>query len=441
MGVIIEAKNKDMISKRIKALRKEKKMTLEDWADEFGVTASAASRWENETNPTKNNLKRIAEFCGVDIDEILYGTLEEYVKNFMKHFKILKNYVESEEYTSDLIESFSKDKEHPKITEIMSKILETDSDDYDLEPNNFELAWDNDIQKFIDTYNMEVFHLNKRPVDNLPNFRFSGINGINSLLMDIKRKDEYNEHIPTCVWHEKFDEYCESCIDYKKKAEKQNEDAFFNMNTFIIYLMYQETLLQDENSDSVKKKLERKGYNYVDFMKEAIKDTFQFEREVLAIMADYNKKREKIAKELGLNLADIKEREFKTTSKSLKLENNQIYKNKKEIYALFGKDKSNIRRALLPLDDKRAIWCGPIGDTDNSSKWENKFTDPEQSMLIMSNNNDDRFKKGMSAVKDYDLIVFTKNNDGYLFKGVFERIESNEETITFKRIQTFVKLP
>ena len=60
------------LGKRISALRKSKKMTQDQLADQLGVTAQAVSKWENDQScPDITMLPRLAEIFGCTTDELL----------------------------------------------------------------------------------------------------------------------------------------------------------------------------------------------------------------------------------------------------------------------------------------------------------------------------------------------------------------------------------
>ena len=60
------------LGKRISALRKAKKMTQDQLADQLGVTAQAVSKWENDQSfPDITMLPRLAEIFGCTTDELL----------------------------------------------------------------------------------------------------------------------------------------------------------------------------------------------------------------------------------------------------------------------------------------------------------------------------------------------------------------------------------
>ena len=62
------------IGRFLKELRKEKELTQEQLAEQFGVSSRSVSRWENgNTMPELGILVELAEYYGVDIKEIIDG--------------------------------------------------------------------------------------------------------------------------------------------------------------------------------------------------------------------------------------------------------------------------------------------------------------------------------------------------------------------------------
>ncbi|MBQ8397297.1 MAG: helix-turn-helix transcriptional regulator [Clostridia bacterium] len=58
----------------LKELRKEKGLTQEQLAEQFNVSNRTISRWENgNTMPDLSNLVELADFCRVDVREIIDG--------------------------------------------------------------------------------------------------------------------------------------------------------------------------------------------------------------------------------------------------------------------------------------------------------------------------------------------------------------------------------
>ena len=66
--------NQDKIGNFIKSIRKDNNLTQKEFADKFGVTYQAVSKWENGKNiPDLSILKQICDEFNVDIDELLNG--------------------------------------------------------------------------------------------------------------------------------------------------------------------------------------------------------------------------------------------------------------------------------------------------------------------------------------------------------------------------------
>ena len=67
------------IGNYLRELRKQKGMTQEQLAEQFGTTSRSVSRWENGSNlPDLSVLVELASFYGVDLNEIINGEKEEY---------------------------------------------------------------------------------------------------------------------------------------------------------------------------------------------------------------------------------------------------------------------------------------------------------------------------------------------------------------------------
>ena len=55
---------------RIKALCKERGITLKDLEDGAGITQNTMGRW-GENTPSVDKVKRVADFLGVSVDDLL----------------------------------------------------------------------------------------------------------------------------------------------------------------------------------------------------------------------------------------------------------------------------------------------------------------------------------------------------------------------------------
>lgn len=63
------------VGQRIKALRLQKNMTLQQVGDAFGITRSAVGSWERgDTRPDPDKLMRLAKLFGTSVEHILNGS-------------------------------------------------------------------------------------------------------------------------------------------------------------------------------------------------------------------------------------------------------------------------------------------------------------------------------------------------------------------------------
>lgn len=86
----------------LRNLRKEKQLTQEQLAEQFGVTNRSVSRWETGSNmPDLSILVELADFYDVDIRDIIDGERKgEYVNNEEKErLQLVADYAENEKNT------------------------------------------------------------------------------------------------------------------------------------------------------------------------------------------------------------------------------------------------------------------------------------------------------------------------------------------------------
>lgn len=84
-GVYLDI-NKKNVAHRIKNIRQERGMTMEEFGKLFGTTKHSVSNWENAKNlPNVTRLKEIADYGDITIEELLYGddNIETPVNIFM----------------------------------------------------------------------------------------------------------------------------------------------------------------------------------------------------------------------------------------------------------------------------------------------------------------------------------------------------------------------
>lgn len=75
--------NKIELGNRIKAIRKSKKMTLEEFGREIGaVGKSNVSKWEKGyVIPTEDRLEKIAELADISVNQLIYGDALSFISD------------------------------------------------------------------------------------------------------------------------------------------------------------------------------------------------------------------------------------------------------------------------------------------------------------------------------------------------------------------------
>ncbi len=81
MPIVINENDEVMLLKGLRAIRKERKLTLREVEDITGVDANTISRYERGVlSPTAKTAEKIAEKLGVKVDELLNGTDDSEIK-------------------------------------------------------------------------------------------------------------------------------------------------------------------------------------------------------------------------------------------------------------------------------------------------------------------------------------------------------------------------
>lgn len=74
--------DKQQVGFRIKEIRISKGYTLESFGKIFSATKSNAQKWETGfTLPNKERLANISEMAGITVNELLYGSIDEFLEN------------------------------------------------------------------------------------------------------------------------------------------------------------------------------------------------------------------------------------------------------------------------------------------------------------------------------------------------------------------------
>lgn len=99
------------IMNNIKALRKEKKLTVDRLAKEMGVSKSTISLWENgKTNPRINQIEKLSDYFGVSKSYVLgySNSKEEPTKRYVDGLsKVLERLNEIEKKIKQFDEEYS----------------------------------------------------------------------------------------------------------------------------------------------------------------------------------------------------------------------------------------------------------------------------------------------------------------------------------------------
>lgn len=87
--------DKKAVGQRIKNIRLEKGLNLEEFARLLNTDNSNSVRWEKgKTTPTINKIKTISKIGNISINELLYGTsIEKELEIYKKFYEDIKNYV------------------------------------------------------------------------------------------------------------------------------------------------------------------------------------------------------------------------------------------------------------------------------------------------------------------------------------------------------------
>jgi len=120
--------DKKQIGLRIRSIRESFGWKLEDFGElVFEASKGTVSNWENGVNiPSKKRLERIAILGKTDVNWILHGTLDEYVRRLFSYMKPLKF---SDEFYEKLVGKLRENKiKYEDIEAIFQSALEINPD-------------------------------------------------------------------------------------------------------------------------------------------------------------------------------------------------------------------------------------------------------------------------------------------------------------------------
>lgn len=193
--------NRSDVSKRLKELRISKNMTIEEWAEVFGLNNSSISRWENGSVPHPRTLDKIAEVSGVTKDYILYGTYEEYVQSFFRQFPNTFKFISKfDSFFSDIVEFMSSNYyTYGDDEQLISYLLEN----YPVIIPRFK----DEMKDYAKINSIKLKDMNYFSIEDDPNYRFIILEKIDTILSS-------GEDI---VIMENFESILNKIIDYKEK--------------------------------------------------------------------------------------------------------------------------------------------------------------------------------------------------------------------------------
>lgn len=155
--------NKLKVSERIFRIRNSLKLTLEQFGklDNLNASKSIVLRWENGTSlPNRSRLEIIAKKGNITVNELLYGSIDEFLENNLENF-ILNN----SNITTDFL-CFNFFEITKKYLESNSKTINDISDIINLLEKDFDKILDYALNDYIqsnlfllDKYNQLVLNI------------------------------------------------------------------------------------------------------------------------------------------------------------------------------------------------------------------------------------------------------------------------------------------
>ena len=144
---VTQAKKRD-IGLRISELRHDKKLTIEQLANELGIAKSVVSRWETDNSVSLKNVEKLSKFFGVSADYLIFGTEEKYRNTVLKTglSETALRKIEQSEHISDVIndllssrsgefllcslDAFTRGSDSPYYDEFVEQLTQTDISEY-----------------------------------------------------------------------------------------------------------------------------------------------------------------------------------------------------------------------------------------------------------------------------------------------------------------------
>lgn len=198
---------KKLIGQRIKQIRREKGMTMEEFGNLLSTSKSIVYRWEIGTNlPNPERLKTIAKIADISIDELLYGSFTQRLGNILSktlnenekyknlNFSTLYKHIQKQTFNTELsnmeIELFVKSYLDDWVTKEQEKGITLSREDCELLVDRF-----NTVNIIVQNHLEEMKHTNVDKKAPLTEKELKSLETLREIVNDIKNHLEYYDNI------------------------------------------------------------------------------------------------------------------------------------------------------------------------------------------------------------------------------------------------------
>lgn len=199
--------DKKLVGQKIKNIRLEKGMTLEEFGKMFGASKSNVRSWEIGTNlPNPERLKTIAKIADISIDELLYGSFTQRLGNILSktlnenekyknlNFSTLYKHIQKQTVNTELsnmeIELFVKSYLDDWVTKEQEKGITLSREDCELLVDRF-----NTVNIIVQNRLEEMKHTNVDKKAPLTEKELKSLETLREIVNDLKNHLEYYDNI------------------------------------------------------------------------------------------------------------------------------------------------------------------------------------------------------------------------------------------------------
>lgn len=220
---------KILIGQRIKQIRREKGMTMEEFGNLLSTSKSIVYRWEIGTNlPNPERLKLIAKIADISVEELLYGNiLRQY---FNEHWtRLIKNKDTKKDYCTTHVVDTSKNYFITHIINTKEEFYNVDQKEfYNVNKKEFEYIKSNKERLYDIFYkNVLEYGYNENNNNNIRIFNLS----VYMLLKEYYISQEENDFFHTTLFRtlsEKINQINLSILNATKQTTNVNDKLFIN---------------------------------------------------------------------------------------------------------------------------------------------------------------------------------------------------------------------